>query len=51
MKAFVAAVVVAVVMAAGAAYVLDTRVQTSSADAFRTDGARPDPERARRAWN
>jgi uncharacterized protein HemX len=39
MKAFVSAVIVAVVLATGAAYVLNTQ-QQSSAQAFATSGAR-----------
>jgi hypothetical protein len=39
MKAFLAAVIVAVVVAAGAAFVLDTQ-QKTAAQAFVTDGVR-----------
>lgn len=39
MKAFLAAVIVAVAVAAGAAYVLNTQ-QKTAAQAFATDGAR-----------
>ncbi|MFD1914228.1 hypothetical protein [Halodurantibacterium flavum] len=41
MKAFIAAIVVAVAVAAGAAYVLDNRFQMTSPEAFTTEGARP----------
>ena len=40
MKAFIAAVVVAVVLAIGAAYVLDTRVQQTVEARFATSGVR-----------
>ncbi len=39
MKAFLSAVIVAVILSAGAAYVLNTK-QQSSAQAFSTSGAR-----------
>jgi hypothetical protein len=40
MKAFLASVTVAVVVAVGAAMVLDGNYQTPSSDAFATEGAR-----------
>ena len=40
MKAIVAGIAIAVVVAIGAAYVLDTKVQRSAAAAFTTTGAR-----------
>jgi hypothetical protein len=39
MKAFISAVVVAIILAVGASYVLNTQQQTA-ADAFATTGAR-----------
>lgn len=40
MKAIITGIVVAVVVAVGAAYVLDTRVQQTAEVAFTTSGAR-----------
>jgi capsular polysaccharide biosynthesis protein len=40
MKAFIAAIVVAVALAVGAAYVLDTRVQQTVEVRFTTSGVR-----------
>lgn len=42
MKAFLAAVVVSIIVATGAAYVLDNQFQTTSTTAFTTSGARVD---------
>ncbi|MFC7705918.1 hypothetical protein ACFQXB_17180 [Plastorhodobacter daqingensis] len=41
MKAFLAAIVVAIGVAAGAAFVLDNTFQITSPEAFTTEGARP----------
>ncbi|WP_255467538.1 hypothetical protein [Roseomonas sp. HF4] len=40
MKAIVSGIVIAVIIAAGAAYVLDTKVQRTAETAFTTTGAR-----------
>lgn len=40
MKAFIAAVAVAIVMAVAASFVLDGQFQQASQDAFATDGVR-----------
>lgn len=40
MKAIITGIVIAVVVAVGAAYVLDTRVQQTAEVAFTTSGAR-----------
>lgn len=40
MKAVITGIVIAVVIAAGAAYVLDTKVQQTAEVAFTTTGAR-----------
>ena len=42
MKAFLASVIFAVVLAAGAAFVLNDNFQTSVSSAFATEGARVD---------
>lgn len=42
MKAFLAAIIVAIGVAAGAAYVLDGSFQMTSPEAFTTEGARID---------
>lgn len=40
MKTIISGIVVAVIIAAGAAYVLDTKVQETAQAAFTTSGAR-----------
>ena len=40
MKTIITGIVIAVIIAAGAAYVLDTKVQQTAESAFTTSGAR-----------